>query len=93
MAADRGDRSERPPPLAGKKGVLMTIPTQDTSRTARLLALMKKGDDAFNARDFATVDTVHHPDMVAYIPGLAEPASRPVNLVIPGTVTAFMHRA
>ena len=51
----------------------MTIPTQDTSRTARLLALMKKGDDAFNARDFATVDTVHHPDMVAYITGLAEP--------------------
>jgi hypothetical protein len=25
------------------------------------------------ARDFATVDTVHHPDMIAYIPGLAEP--------------------
>ena len=34
---------------------------------------MKKGDDAFNARDFAAVDEVHHPDMVAYIPGLAEP--------------------
>ena len=51
----------------------MTIPTQDTSRTAGLLALMKKGDDAFNARDFATVDTVHHPDMIAYITGLAEP--------------------
>jgi hypothetical protein len=34
---------------------------------------MKKGDDAFNARDFATVDTVHHPDMIAYITGLAEP--------------------
>jgi hypothetical protein len=34
---------------------------------------MKKGDDAFNARDFATVDTVHHPDMVAYVTGLAEP--------------------
>ena len=44
-----------------------------TSRTAHLLTLMKKGDDAFNARDFAAVDTVHHPDMVAYIPGLAEP--------------------
>src|SRR3984885_6160223 len=73
MAADRGDRPERPPPLAGKKGVLMTIPTQDTSRTARLLALMKKGDDAFNARDFAAVDEVHHPDMIAYITGLAEP--------------------
>ena len=27
--------------------------TTDTSRTARLLALMKRGDDAFNARDFA----------------------------------------
>src|SRR5690348_8923603 len=43
------------------------------NRTARLLALMKKGDDAFNARDFATVDEVHHPDMVAHITGLAEP--------------------
>jgi hypothetical protein len=47
--------------------------TTDTSRTAHLLALMKKGDDAFNARDFAAVDEVHHPDMIAYIPGLAEP--------------------
>ena len=51
----------------------MTIPTQDTSRTAHLLALMKKGDDAFNDRDFAAIDEVHHPDMVAYITGLAEP--------------------
>jgi hypothetical protein len=51
----------------------MTIPTQDTDRTARLLALMKKGDDAFNDRDWATVDTVHHPAMIAYITGLAEP--------------------
>src|SRR4029079_7492924 len=51
----------------------MPTTTDTNSRTARLLALMKKGDDAFNARDFATVDTVHHPDMVAYIPGLAEP--------------------
>jgi hypothetical protein len=51
----------------------MTATTEGTSRTAHLLALMKKGDDAFNARDFAAVDEVHHPDMVAYIPGLAEP--------------------
>src|SRR6202451_106507 len=51
----------------------MATTTDTTSRTARLLALMKKGDDAFNARDFAAVDEVHHPDMVAYIPGLAEP--------------------
>jgi hypothetical protein len=46
--------------------------TTDTSRTARLLALMKQGDDAFNARDFAAVDEVHHPDMIAYITGFAD---------------------
>ena len=46
---------------------------QENNRTAHLLALMRKGDDAFNARDFATVDTVHHPKMVAYIPGNAQP--------------------
>ena len=51
----------------------MTTTSHSTSRTAHLLALMKKGDDAFNARDFATLDQVHHPDMVAYITGLAEP--------------------
>jgi len=44
-----------------------------TARTAHLFARMKKGDDAFNARDFAAVDTVHHPDMVAYIPGNGQP--------------------
>jgi hypothetical protein len=51
----------------------MPATTDTASRTEHLLALMKKGDDAFNARDFATVDTVHHPGMVAYITGLAEP--------------------
>ena len=51
----------------------MATTTRDTSRTSRLLALMQQGDDAFNARDFAAVDAVHHPDMVAYIPGRAEP--------------------
>jgi len=34
---------------------------------------MQQGDDAFNARDFAAVDAVHHPEMVAYIPGSAQP--------------------
>ena len=43
------------------------------NRTAHLLALMKKGDDAFNARDFAAVDAMHHPDMVAHITGNAQP--------------------
>ena len=51
----------------------MSTTTDQTSRTAHLLALMKKGDDAFNARDFAAVDAVHHPDMIAHIPGNAEP--------------------
>jgi ketosteroid isomerase-like protein len=44
-----------------------------TSRTAHLLELMTKGDDAFNARDFEAVDAVHHPEMIAFITGLAEP--------------------
>ena len=51
----------------------MATMTDPAARIAHLLALMKKGDDAFNARDFALVDTVHHPDMVAYIPGNAQP--------------------
>jgi hypothetical protein len=44
-----------------------------TTRTEHLLALMKKGDDAFNARDFEKVDAVHHPDMIAHITGNAQP--------------------
>ena len=67
-------RSSRPSTEVSptRKEVIMPI-TTDTSRTARLLALMKRGDDAFNARDFAAVDQIHHPDMIAYITGLAEP--------------------
>jgi hypothetical protein len=34
---------------------------------------MTKGDDAFNSRDFEAVDAVHHPEMVAFLTGLAEP--------------------
>jgi hypothetical protein len=51
----------------------MATTTNTTSRTAHLLELMTKGDDAFNARDWGAVDAVHHPDMVAHITGLAEP--------------------
>ncbi len=50
-----------------------TSDTTTTDRTAHLLALMQKGDDAFNSRDFTTVDTVHHPNMVAHITGNAQP--------------------
>jgi ketosteroid isomerase-like protein len=46
---------------------------ETTNRTAHLLELMTNGDDAFNARDFEAVDAVHHPDMIAFITGLAEP--------------------
>src|SRR6201982_991729 len=51
----------------------MATMTASPTRTAQLLALMKKGDDAFNARDFAAVDAVHHPNMVAHITGNAQP--------------------
>ena len=51
----------------------MATTTPNTSRTAHLLALMKKGDDAFNARDAAGMDAVHHPNMIAYVTGNAEP--------------------
>jgi hypothetical protein len=51
----------------------MATTTNTTSRTAQLLELMAKGDDAFNARDWEAVDAVHHPDMVAHITGLSEP--------------------
>jgi ketosteroid isomerase-like protein len=51
----------------------MTTTAHDTTRTAHLLALMKTGDDAFNARDMAGMDAVHHPDMIAYVTGNAQP--------------------
>ena len=38
-----------------------------------LLALMQKGDDAFNARNFAAVDAVHDRNVVAHITGNALP--------------------
>jgi len=51
----------------------MATTSNNATWTTHLIELMTKGDNAFNARDFETVDTVHHPDMVAYIPGSAEP--------------------
>jgi hypothetical protein len=50
-----------------------SLETPPSSRTAHLLALMKKGDDAFNARDAAGMDAVHHLKMIAYVTGNAEP--------------------
>jgi SnoaL-like polyketide cyclase len=47
--------------------------TTDTSRTTELLALMKQGDDAFNDRDVEGMNAVHHPEMIAYVTGNADP--------------------
>lgn len=47
--------------------------TTTPGRTAHLLERMKHGDDAFNARDFAAMDAVHHPEMIAHVTGSAEP--------------------
>ena len=51
----------------------MATTTDHTSRTSHLLALMKRGDDAFNAHDFEAMNAVHHPEMIAHITGNAEP--------------------
>ena len=40
----------------------MPATTQATSRTERLLALMAKGDELFNARDWKALEPLHHPD-------------------------------
>ncbi len=51
----------------------MTTDARTSDRVADVLALMEKGDDAFNRRDKAAMDAAHHPDMVAHIMGSAEP--------------------
>jgi len=51
----------------------MTVNKETTGRTKHLLALMTRGDDLFNARDWQALDDVHHPDMIAFITGSAEP--------------------
>lgn len=45
----------------------------DGDRTLHLLALMKRGDDAFNARDFEGMSAVHHPKMIAHVTGVPQP--------------------
>jgi hypothetical protein len=51
----------------------MATTAHATSRTTHLLALMKQGDDAFNAHDFVAMNAVHHPDMIAHVTGNAQP--------------------
>ena len=69
-------QSQTRPGVAGAGAAISAtggVASWSTNRTTDLLALMKKGDDAFNSRDFAAMDEIHHPDMIAYITGLAEP--------------------
>ena len=51
----------------------MSTMTLNASRTAHLLELMKKGDDAFNSRDVAAMNATHHPDIIAHIMGIPDP--------------------
>ena len=51
----------------------MTATTGNRDRTAHLLALMKQGDDAFNSQNVVAMNAVHHPEMIANIPGSAAP--------------------
>jgi hypothetical protein len=45
----------------------------ETSRTTHLLELMTNGDNLFNARNWQELEDVHHPDMIAYMTGSADP--------------------
>jgi hypothetical protein len=47
--------------------------TIETSRTTHLLELMTNGDNLFNARNWQKLEDVHHPDMIAYMTGSADP--------------------
>lgn len=46
-----------------------------TDRVTGLLALMRSGDDAFNARDIDGMAAVHHPEAVCHVTGSAEPTT------------------
>ena len=51
----------------------MTVTTETSSRTTRLFELMTNGDNLFNARNWQELEDVHHPDMIAYMTGSADP--------------------
>jgi SnoaL-like polyketide cyclase len=58
--------------LSAQKGAVMAVQT-DTDVVAENLRLMKAADDAFNCRDLDAMDALHHPEVVAYTTGAAEP--------------------
>jgi hypothetical protein len=75
---------------AAQRGAGMTVQA-DTDRVSHLLQLMKQGDDAFNSRDLDTMDTYHHPRVVAYVTGSAEPTRSlpPHRQVVEDVIRAF----
>jgi hypothetical protein len=58
--------------LIARKGAVMAVQT-DTEVVAQNLRFMKQADDAFNSRDLDAMDALHHPEVVAYTTGVAEP--------------------
>src|SRR2546429_2039020 len=60
-------------PNVGRRKESAMAETRTTNRTEHLLARMTKGDDLFNARDWRALDDVHHPDMIAHVPGSVQP--------------------
>jgi hypothetical protein len=48
---------------------MQTTSDAATGRTEHLLTSCKRATTRFNARDFATVDTVHDRNMVAHVTG------------------------
>lgn len=42
----------------------MTGINPPSDRVSQVLALMKKGDDAFNRQDIAGMNAAHHPDII-----------------------------
>jgi hypothetical protein len=51
----------------------MTNTIETSSQTTRLLELMTNGDNLFNGRNWQGLEDVHHPDMIAYMTGSADP--------------------
>ncbi len=51
----------------------MATEIAESSRVRHNLALMKKGDDAFNRQDHSAMDAAHHRNLVAHIMGSTEP--------------------
>lgn len=73
-----------------RRETVMTAQT-DTDVVTANLRLMKQADDAFNSRDLDAMDGPHHPEVLAYTTGAAEPTHSvpPHRAVIEYVIRAF----